>query len=342
MTTGYLYSPVFLAHEEEGHPESPERLEAIIRVLGETGVQARLVALEPLPATESQIQAVHSKDHIRGIREMVAHGGGQLDPDTYTNSHSLDAALLAAGAVMRGVDAVMSGEVNNAFALVRPPGHHATRNRAMGFCLFNNIAVAAAHARSVHGLDRVLIADYDVHHGNGTQDIFYADPHVLYFSTHQYPHYPGTGDWREIGEGEGRGYTVNAPLLPYVGDEGYQRLFDDLLYPVAERYRPQLILVSVGYDAHWRDPLAMENLSLAGYTALARTLIQLAQEQCEGRIVFVLEGGYDIPVCAHGVVNTFRALLGDADIPDPIGPARRRSEDIGDYVEQLRGLHRLV
>lgn len=342
MTTAYLYSPVFLEHEEEGHPESPERLEAIMRVLKESGVMARLTPLAPVPATETQLAAVHTREHIQRVKDMVARGGGHLDPDTYTNARSLDAALLAAGAVVRAVDAVMAGEVNNAFALVRPPGHHATRKHAMGFCLFNNIAVSAAHALNAHNLERVMIVDYDVHHGNGTQDIFYTSPKVLYTSTHQFPHYPGTGDWNEIGEGAGQGYTLNVPLLPYVGDEGYQRVFDDLIYPAGERYHPQLLLVSVGYDAHWRDPLAMENLSLTGYTALARTLVQLAKQECEGRVVFVLEGGYDIPVCANGVANTFRAMLGDEDIPDPIGPSRRRGEDIGAYVEQLKALHRLV
>lgn len=342
MTTAYLYSPVFLEHSEEGHPESPERLEAIMRVLKESGLLTRLASLAPVPATDAQLQAVHTKEHIQRVKDIVARGGGHLDPDTYTNERSLDAALLAAGAVVRAVDAVMSAEVNNAFALVRPPGHHATRSHAMGFCLFDNIAVGAAHALNAHHLERILILDYDVHHGNGTQDIFYSSPQVLYFSTHQYPYYPGTGDWRDIGQGAGVGYTVNVPLAPNVGDDGYQRVFDDLLFPLGERYQPQIVLVSVGYDAHWRDPLAMENLSLAGYTSLARTVVELAREQCDGRIVFVLEGGYDIPVCAHGVANTFQALLGDANIPDPIGPSRRRGEDIGDYVEQLRALHRLV
>lgn len=342
MTTGYLYSPIFLEHKEEGHPESPERLAEILRVLDTTGVLPRLTALDPIPATEQQLLAVHTPEHVQRIKDIVARGGGHLDPDTYANSRSLDAALLAAGAIVRGVDAVMAGEVDNAFALVRPPGHHATRQHAMGFCLFNNVAVGAAHALDQHHLERVLIVDYDVHHGNGTQDIFYRTPRVLYASTHQYPYYPGTGDWRDIGEGEGTGYTVNVPLPPRVGDVGYQRVFDDLFFPLGERYDPQLVLVSVGYDAHWRDPLAMENLSLAGYVSLARTLIELARDHAQGRIVFALEGGYDVPVCAHGVANTFRALMGDADIPDPIGPSERPEEDIGDFVEQLRALHRLV
>lgn len=342
MTTAYLYSPVFLEHEEYGHPESPERLQEILRVLKETDVLPRLTALEPMPATEAQLEAVHSKELIARVKSIVARGGGHLDPDTYTNVRSLDAARLAAGALVRAVDAVLTGEVDNAFALVRPPGHHATRDRAMGFCLFNNVAVGAQHALDQHHLERVLIVDYDVHHGNGTQDIFYRTSRVLYFSTHQYPHYPGTGHWQEIGAGEGEGFTVNVPLPPGVGDAGYQRVFDDLLFPIAERYRPQLVLVSVGFDAHWSDPLAMMGLSLAGYTALARTVIAIAREQCAGRIVFTLEGGYDLRVVSNGVAATFRALLGDAEIPDSLGPARHADRDIGDYVEQLKGVHRLV
>ena len=342
MTTAYLYSPVFLDHEEEGHPESPERLRQIMRVLKETGVLPPLTPLEPVAATDAQLAAVHTAQHIERVKQLVARGGGHFDADTYANSHSLDAANLAAGAVVRAVDAVMRGEVDNAFALVRPPGHHATRSRAMGFCLFNNIAVAAQHALDAHHLERVLIVDYDVHHGNGTQDIFYRTSLVLYFSTHQYPHYPGTGNWDEIGEGDGAGFNVNVPLPSRVGDAGYQRIFDDLLFPLAERYRPQLVLVSVGYDAHWSDPLASENLSIAGYTALARTAIEIAREQCNGRIVFTLEGGYDLDALGYGAAATFRALLGDKDIPDPLGPARRANEDVSDYVEQLRGMHRLV
>jgi acetoin utilization deacetylase AcuC-like enzyme len=342
MTTAYLYSPIFLEHAEYGHPESPERLEEIMRVLNATGILSRLIAIDPVPATDAQIIAAHTREHLARVQELCARGGGHFDADTYANERSFDAARLAAGALVRAVDAVMAREVDNAFALVRPPGHHATKHRAMGFCLFNNVAIGAHHALAAHSLDRVLIVDYDVHHGNGTQDIFYHSPRALYFSTHQYPHYPGTGNWDEIGEGEGRGYTVNVPLPPGVGDEGYQLIFDDLLFPLAERYRPQIVLASVGFDAHWRDPLAMESLSLAGYTTLARTLIEIANEMCDGRIVFALEGGYDLEVVANGVASTCRALLGDEEIPDPIGATKRATRDIGEYVEQLKGVHRLV
>lgn len=345
MTTAYLYSPLFLEHQEYGHPESPERLNAILRALDETGVRARLTSIEPTPATEAQIEAVHTREHLARVKQLVARGGGHFDPDTYANESTLDAALLAAGALVRAVDAVMSGAVDNAFALVRPPGHHATRTRAMGFCIFNNVAIAAQHALDTHHLERVLIVDYDVHHGNGTQDIFYDSARVLYFSTHQYPHYPGTGDWREIGKGEGSGYTVNVPLPTGIGDKGFQYIFDELLSPIAERYCPQLILVSAGYDAHWSDPLAMENLTVAGYGALARTLVALARDLCGGRIIFTLEGGYHLPALAHGVVATFHALLGDTDIPDPLGTSPHPEyalDAVQRYVEHLKGVHNLV
>jgi acetoin utilization deacetylase AcuC-like enzyme len=313
-----------------------------MRGLEETGLLPRLFPLEPIAADDAQLRTVHSADHVERVKALVARGGGHFDPDTYANRYSLDAARLAAGALVRAVDAVMAREIDNAFALVRPPGHHATPHRPMGFCLFNNVAIAARHAIDQHKLERVLIVDFDVHHGNGTQDVFYNTAQVLYFSTHQFPHYPGSGDWDEIGEGAGRGFTVNVPLPPRVGDAGYQQIFDELLYPLAERYRPQLVLVSAGYDAHWSDPLAAENLSIAGYGALTRTLVQIAQEFCAGRIVVALEGGYNLPALAHGVAATFHALLGDTDIPDPLGASPFKERAIGDYIEQLKGLHRLV
>ncbi len=341
MTTAYLYSPVFLEHQEVEHPESPDRLRRILDVLQDTGVLPRLVALDPIPATDAQIGAVHTPRHIERVKQLVANGGGHFDPDTYANTRSLDAARLAAGALVRAVDAVMTGEVDNAFALVRPPGHHATRGHAMGFCLFNNVAIGAQHALDAHHLERVLIVDYDVHHGNGTQDIFYNTSRVLYFSTHQYPYYPGTGSWRETGDGEGAGFTANVPLPPRVGDEGYLRIFEEFLFPLARRYQPQLILVSAGYDAYWADPLAFENLSIRGYAELARVVVEMAREFAGGRVIYTLEGGYDINALGYGVAATFQVLLGDDDIPDPIGPSPRASEDLGDYIEQLRRVHHL-
>jgi acetoin utilization deacetylase AcuC-like enzyme len=213
----------------------------------------------------------------------------------------------------------------------------------MGFCLFNNIAVAARFAQAEHRVDRILIVDFDVHHGNGTQAVFYRDPGVLYFSTHQYPFYPGTGDWREIGESEGEGYTVNIPFPYGVGDEGYRRAFEDVLVPITERYRPQLILVSAGYDAHWDDPLAGMQLSIAGYAEMVRQLIELAEAWCQGRLVIMLEGGYHLDVLAHSVLTTFRLLEHtSAPVSDPFGPAPRPERPVDDLLRRVREVHGLT
>jgi acetoin utilization deacetylase AcuC-like enzyme len=334
-----VYHPLYLAHKLPGHPERPERLERVMETLQEQGILERLVELEPTPATEAEIELVHSAALRSRVQQLAARGGGHLDPDTYVNAHTYDAALLAAGGVNTAVRAILGGQVDNAFCLVRPPGHHATPNRAMGFCLFNNVAIAARAAQEEHGLERVLIADFDVHHGNGTQDIFNQDPSVLYFSTHQYPHYPGTGHWSETGQGQGQGTTVNVPLPAGVGDEGYTSVFRSLLWPVAQRFRPQLILVSAGFDAHWDDPLAFMLLSLTGYARLARQLRDLAQELCDGRIVFALEGGYHLDVMAYGVLNSLYVLLGDDTIVDPLGPSTMDEENIESWIKELLRLH---
>jgi acetoin utilization deacetylase AcuC-like enzyme len=212
----------------------------------------------------------------------------------------------------------------------------------MGFCLFNNVALAAYAALEAHGLERVLIVDFDVHHGNGTQDSFAEDPRVFYFSTHQYPHYPGTGHWQDIGQGEGRGTVANVPLSHGVGDAGFSLIFEEFLWPLAERYRPQLVLVSAGFDAHWADPLASIQLSITGYAQLARSLKSLAEALCDGKVVFTLEGGYNLDVLSYAVLDTFKAFLGDDEIVDPLGPAPRRERSVDDLVEHLKGVHRLV
>ncbi|RLC89616.1 MAG: histone deacetylase, partial [Chloroflexi bacterium] len=254
---------------------------------------------------------------------------------------SFDAALMAAGGVVRAVEAVLTGEVANGFALVRPPGHHATATRAMGFCLFNNVAVAARAALTGGQVERVLIADFDVHHGNGTQDTFAADPAVFYFSSHQYPYYPGSGNWNETGNGPGEGTLLNVPLPAGVGDAGYAQVFAELVWPLAERFRPDLILVSAGYDAHWSDPLAMMNLSLTGYAWLGRELVRMAEQLCAGKIVFTLEGGYQLDVLAYGVLNAFYAMLGEETIADPLGPSSRSERSIETLIAKLKQVHGL-
>jgi len=302
---------------------------------------SRLKSLEPRPATIEELERVHTPQHIAQVQRQSQAGGGYLDPDTYVSPRSFDAALMAAGGLVRAVEAVLTGEIANGFALVRPPGHHATATRSMGFCLFNNIAVAARAALAGGKAERVFIADFDVHHGNGTQDTFADDPAVFYFSSHQYPHYPGTGLWNETGQGAGKGTLLNVPMSSGVGDAGYAQVFAELVWPLAERFQPDLILVSAGYDAHWSDPLAMMNLSLTGYARLEQELVRMAGQLCDGRILFTLEGGYQLDVLAYGVLDAFYAMLGEETIADPLGPSPRPERPVGALITRLKATHNL-
>ena len=235
-----------------------------------------------------------------------------------------------------------SGRADNALAVVRPPGHHAIHDNAMGFCIFGNVALAARYACETHNLERIMIVDYDVHHGNGTQALLYDDPRTLFVSTHQYPFYPGTGGMRETGIQAGKGYTVNIPLSAGHGDENYAAIFRDIIWPLADRYQPQLLVVSAGFDAHWDDPLAHMNLSLMGYANLTRELIKMAAKHCDGKIVFVMEGGYNLQVLAHGVRNIAHALLSDDDISDPPGPSpHQREPAIAKLISEIKRIHQL-
>jgi acetoin utilization deacetylase AcuC-like enzyme len=343
MATGYVYDPIYLEHDLRGHPENQQRLKAILRVLEENQVLARLTPIPAMAITPERLERVHSPHYIEQVQRVAQGGGGHLDMDTYVRRASYEAALMAAGGLVEATRAVLDGEVANAFALVRPPGHHALRSRGMGFCLFNNVAVAARYALADRGLERVLVVDFDVHHGNGTQDEFETDPAVMYISTHQYPHYPGTGYWNETGHGEGTGGIVNVPLAGGVGDEGFSRILHEIVGPAAWRFQPQLILVSAGYDAHWDDPLASLQLSVGGYAAIARALKDLAEELCEGRLIFTLEGGYHLQALAYSILNTFGVLLGDDNwqLVDPLGPSPRRERPVDDIVEQVKQVHGL-
>mgnify|MGYP001180641796 FL=1 len=339
--TAYVYDPIYLEHNRPGHPENARRLERILQVLNERGMLDHLRQLEPRPATREELLRVHTERHVDHVKEMAQRGGGHLDPDTYVSPRSFEAALMAAGGGVRALEAVLDDEIGNAFALVRPPGHHATAGRAMGFCLFNNVAIAARAALARKEIERVFIADFDVHHGNGTADIFAADPDVFYFSTHQYPYYPGTGSKEDVGKGSGAGRTLNVPLPMNVGDKGYTQVFEALVWPLVERFNPDLIFVSAGYDGHWDDPLAHMALSLAGYAAMARALVSMAEQWCEGQIVFTLEGGYQLDVLAYGVLNTFYALLGEETVVDPLGPSKRSEPSIDGLIDDLKSLHQL-
>ena len=341
MSTAYVYDPVFLEHDRPGHVERRERLSATMQLLAQKELLGKLVEVQATLVPMEHLLAVHHEDYVKRAKEVAEGGGGNLDSDTYLNSRSYEVALTAAGGMLNLVDAILDGKADNGFALVRPPGHHALPGRGMGFCLFNNVAVGAAYALNHKGLSRVLIADFDLHHGNGTQEAFYSTDQVLYFSTHQYPYYPGTGHWSEIGVGQGEGFSVNVPLPPGVGDEGYERVFDEILYPVAERFRPELILVSAGYDAHWADPLGMMQLSSTGYGHLTETLKQIADEVCNGRLALTLEGGYDLEALSHSIAATLQTLMG-GEIDDPLGPAPHPGIPVDDIVIDVKGVHRLV
>lgn len=343
MTTGYVYHKAFLEHDLRGHPENKERLTAILAVLDQHQMRDRLVPITPVPISQSRLEMAHDARYIEQVQRLATRGGGNLDMDTYVSPGSYEAARMAAGGLVEATRVVLDGEIQNAFALVRPPGHHALRHRGMGFCLFNNVAVAARYALSERRLDRVAIVDFDVHHGNGTQEEFESDPAVLYISTHQYPYYPGTGHWDETGQAAGTRHIVNVPLAGAVGDNGFMRIMNEIVIPVTQRFRPQLILVSAGYDAHWDDPLASMRLSVTGYAGIARVLKELAEESCQGRLVFTLEGGYHLQALAYSVLNTFGVLLGDpgSAVVDPLGPSPYREREVGDIISQVMRVHAL-
>jgi acetoin utilization deacetylase AcuC-like enzyme len=308
--TALLRSPRFLDHDTGDHVENANRLPAIDAELTRQDVINGRPELPFGPADLADVERVHNPWYVQAIERAADNGGGWLDHDTYLSPASFDVAMLAAGAAVAAVDAALDGKVERSFAIVRPPGHHATPERGMGFCLLNSVAIAAAHALA-RGLTRVLIVDWDVHHGNGTQDAFYATDQVLFFSTHQYPFYPGTGAAGETGIGKGEGYTINVPLSAGQRDETYLRLFDERLLPAAERYRPELVLISAGYDAHQHDPLGGMRLTESGFAALADRVSTLAAEHCENRVVAILEGGYDPPALARAVAATLRVLDGE-------------------------------
>jgi len=337
-----VYDPIYLEHDTGQHVENAQRLVAIMGHLEEAKLLERLVSLPPRAASLEELATVHSMGFISYIQSFAERGGGWLDADTVVSPTSYDAALCAAGGAIKAVDGVLSGEVESAFALVRPPGHHALRWEAMGFCLFNNIAIAAKHALNSYGLERILIVDFDVHHGNGTQDTFYHDSSVLYFSTHQYPFYPGSGHFEETGDGPGEGYTVNVSLPAWCGDSEFLQVFEEILAPVARRFSPQLILVSAGYDAHWSDHIALMRLSVAGFAQIVGIINKLAQELCQGRIVLTLEGGYDLPSLASSVRATFDVLLGN-QVVDPLGPPPQAGapRSIDELLQAIKEIHNL-
>ena len=308
---GFVSSDFYLEHTSPaGHPERPDRLRAIISHLKECGLWNHLHHIQPAPAKLEYVRAVHFQQHVDRVRRVCERGGGLLDEgDTYAVPRSFGIAMLASGGVVSAIDAVIGKKVNSAFCVVRPPGHHAERDKAMGFCLFNNVAIGAGYAQQGHGLDRVAILDWDVHHGNGTQHIFEQDPSVFYISLHQYPFYPGTGARDERGIGEGEGFTLNVPLPVGTGEARYLQAFTEELIPTLENFKPDLLIISAGFDAHKDDPLGGMKLTEDSFAKMTMLVKDIAP------VVSVLEGGYNLDALARSTESHLNALGGKVHKP---------------------------
>jgi len=308
--TGIVYDRLFLEHKTGvHHVESPWRLESIWSTIKKTPAFDGLVDIPARKASLEDVEALHSAEHVEKILDTANEPVRHLDPDTITSEKSFAAAFMAVGAVQQAVKAVMAHKVDNAFALVRPPGHHAERNRPMGFCIFNNIALGAQYAQSRFGLKRILIVDWDVHHPNGTQSLFETSPEVLLFSTHRFPFFPGTGNFDACGSGAGLGFSLNVPLPAGIRDVDYMEIYHRLLVPVVREYQPELILVSAGFDAHLDDPIGGMSVTEKGFAAMAGTVLNLAEETCSGKTVLVLEGGYDLTALRRSVKSVLKTML---------------------------------
>ena len=348
MRVGYLYDPVFQEHTSESHPENKTRLDAVMVLPEFEQLRQRLEQIPFDSASNAQLRSVHDPSYLFALERFAKYGGGMLDVNTYAGQGSFMAASAAAGAAIAATRAVLAGDVTRAFALTRPPGHHAFTERANGFCLLNNMAFAVKEAlgeiRGEAGkpVKRVAIIDFDVHHGDGTQDIFYDDPRVLYISTHQERIFPGSGMIDEVGVGVAAGTTVDIPFPARVGDNGYVRMFDEVITPLVRRFKPGLILVSAGFDAHWREKIATMAVSLAGFTRIVENISNLSNELCDGRLVVTLEGGYDLEVLSYGVLNTFHVLNEEAGRAlDPLGVFPGRETPVSEFISRVKRMHGL-
>ena len=345
MTTAYITHPRYTEHHLAGHPEHAGRIRAVWSELDKQGLSVRMKKVDAPAVPEEWILSVHTPKYLEllhWIEQNPPKGVHHLDPDTYAGTTSFEVAKLSAGGVVQAVDEVLSGKANNALAAMRPPGHHAMADHAMGFCLLGNLPIATRYAQKQFGVERVMIVDFDVHHGNGTEAMLYDDPTTLFISTHQYPFYPGTGAVTDTGTGKGTGYTINIPLAAGHGDASYKAIYEAIIWSAAERFKPELIIVSAGFDAHWLDPIAGMRLTLTGYAHLTRELIKMADRLCGGKIVFAMEGGYNLDALSHGMANIAYALLGEETISDPLGlPKDSREPDVKPLIAQIKQIHGL-
>lgn len=340
LPIAYFYPTDHEAHSSHGHPERPERLESVKNALEVSGLWELGPKLAPIDLPDEVYQAIHTVEHLASL-ESLSTTGQNYDFETYLTPQSWQLALNAAGGAAAVAGAVWRREAKRGFALTRPPGHHATPDRAMGFCLINNIALAAEYLLQTEGAKRIAIIDMDVHHGNGTQDIFWQRDDVLFISTHQYPLYPGTGHINERGAGKGQGFTYNLPLPHYSGDEAFTFAYAEIILPLLDRYQPEMLLISFGFDAHWKDPLATLQMSASGYAEQVSALSSWADQHCAGRIALVLEGGYDLKAGASCGLTVTQALLG-AEWDDVLGPdIVQESKSWRSILEQAKNLWEL-
>ncbi|MBN1999683.1 histone deacetylase [candidate division KSB1 bacterium] len=340
--TGYIYDTAFLKHTRIGHPENSGRLKSICKQLENSSLLERLVPIEGHPAPVEELATVHTEAYIEKVRR-ACRSSSPLDPDTYTCHGSYDAAVRAAGGLVDLTQAVLNRRIRNGIALIRPPGHHALPDRAMGFCIFNNIAIGVKIAQQKYKI-RTAIVDFDIHHGNGTQAVFESDPSVLYISSHAYPFYPGTGAIEQTGSGKGEGSIINIPLPHRTGDTDIKTVYNSIVVPAVRRFEPDILFAVAGYDAHWRDPLGVFDFSSTCLAWISSLLVELADDLCSGKIVFALSGGYDTQVLAVDVANSVQALCGNKNFEDPFGPSpngKKTNKKLDSYIAELRTLHRL-
>ena len=340
-TTGVVWDPVYLEHvTDAGHPDHPGRLKPLYGRLADPVVNRRFTTITPPRATDDEILLVHSPAYLKQVKATAACPASALCADTLTCDRSYQVAASAAGGTCEAVRQVVTGNLSHALVLARPPGHHAERTRAMGYCIFNNVAIGGMVARMAMGLGRVMVVDWDIHHGNGTQHIFERDPSVFFFSSHQFPHYPGTGHLSETGLGRGEGTTMNVPLSRGCGDGDFAAIYQRLLIPVARGFKPELILVSAGFDIHTDDPLGGMRVTAQGFAGLARLILDIARQTCAGRVVFCLEGGYEAKALADSVLAVIDELTGSTKTDVEAMAASADPGRVNGLVERCMHTHR--